>query len=214
MVDGTAQVATARVNVIERVVGGIIVLSRYLLVVFYFGLIAALGIYAVVFARHVWDMALRHDETSVLEALTVMLHLIDAALVASLTIMVVFSNYENFVGRAISRDAREVAWLGRLDPLSLKVKIATTVITISLIYMLKVLIDFETHTPENVLWRLVICCFFVVAGLALVAIDRMSDGHGRALHPETAATPPAPGPATRRGSTPAPPRTAVTPAGL
>lgn len=208
MVDGTTQVATARVNPIERLVGGAIVLSRYLLVVFYFGLIAALGIYGAVFARHVWDMALRHEQLSVLEALTTMLHLIDAALVASLTIMVVFSNYENFVGRAISRDAREVAWLGRLDPLSLKVKIATTVITISLIYMLKVLIDFETHTPENVLWRLVICGFFIIAGLALVAIDRMSDDTGRGVFGETAAAPSIPEATTRRGS--APPRTTTT----
>lgn len=187
--DGTIRAATARLGAMERVVGGIIVLSRYLLVVFYLGLIAALGIYATVFARHIWEMALRHDTLSVLEALAIMLHLIDAALVASLTIMVVFSNYENFVGRAIPRDAHGVAWLGRLDPLSLKVKIATTVITISLIYMLKVLIDFETHTPENVLWRLVICCFFIAAGLALVAIDRMSGGHVKSLPPESAAPP-------------------------
>lgn len=187
--DGTVRAATARLGAMERVVGGIIVLSRYLLVVFYLGLIAALGIYATVFARHIWEMALRHDTLSVLDALAIMLHLIDAALVASLTIMVVFSNYENFVGRAIPRDAHEVAWLGRLDPLSLKVKIATTVITISLIYMLKILIDFETHTPENVLWRLVICCFFIVAGLALVAIDRMSGGHGKSLPRESAAPP-------------------------
>lgn len=180
MTDGTDEAAAARPSVVERVLGGLIVLSRYLLAAFYLGLIAALAVYAVVFGRYVWDMARRYDEVSVLEALAAMLQLIDATLVASLTVMVLFSSYENFVGRVIARDAREVAWLGRLDPLGLKVKIASTIITISLIYMLKVLIDFETHPPEHILWRLVICCFFIVAGLALVAIDRLSGDQGKA----------------------------------
>ena len=63
------------------------------------------------------------------------------------------------------------------------------VITISLIYMLKILIDFETQTPENVMWRLVICCFFIIAGLVLVTIERMSGGYGKAL-PRKSTTPP------------------------
>lgn len=163
-------------DAIERMVGGLVVVSRYLLVVFYLGLVAALAVYAFVFARHVWMLAARHEDLSVLAALATMLQLIDAALVASLTIMVVFSNYENFVGRVISRDAREVSWLGKLDPSSLKIKIATTIITIASIYMLKAFIDIEHHPPGQLLWQLVICGFFVVAGLALVAIDRMSGG--------------------------------------
>lgn len=164
----------APLNGMERLVGGLVVLSRYLLVVFYLGLVAALALYAFVFARHIWSLALQHETLSVLTALATMLQLIDAALVASLTIMVVFSNYENFVGRAISRDAREVSWLGKLDPSSLKIKIATTVITISSIYMLKIFIDIEKYPPQEIMWRLVICGFFVAAGLALVAIDRLS----------------------------------------
>lgn len=168
-----------RLNAIERVVGGLVVLSRYLLVVFYLGLVAALAIYAFVFARHIWNLALQHEGVSVLTALATMLQLIDAALVASLTIMVVFSNYENFVGRVISRDAREVSWLGRLDPSSLKIKIATTIITISSIYMLKVFIDIDKHPPGEILWRLVICGFFVLAGIALVMIDRLAPVAGK-----------------------------------
>jgi uncharacterized protein (TIGR00645 family) len=183
--DGTvrAEAETTRVlpqlNPMERMVGGLVVLSRYLLVVFYLGLVAALAVYAFVFARHIWQLALRHEETTVLTALATMLQLIDAALVASLTIMVVFSNYENFVGRAISREAREVSWLGRLDPSSLKIKIATTIITISSIYMLKVFIDIEKHAPDQILWQLVICGFFLLAGVALVAIDRLAGSYAK-----------------------------------
>lgn len=161
-------------NLFENVVGTLIVLSRYLLVVFYLGLVVALAIYALVFARFIWILGLNFAEASVLQALATMLQLIDAALVASLTIMVVFSNYENFVGRVIPSTAQKVSWLGRLDPSELKIKIATTVITISSIYMLKVLIEPDGYTFEQIIMRLMICAFFVFAGLALVAIDRLA----------------------------------------
>jgi uncharacterized protein (TIGR00645 family) len=156
----------------------VVVASRYLLVVFYLGLVLALLVYALVFARFIWDLgqqAVAQQGVSVLVALATMLQLIDAALVASLTIMVIFSNYENFVGRPISRDASPVSWLGRLDPSSLKIKIATTIITISSIYMLKVFIDLEVYGDDRqIMWRLIICGFFVIAGLALVGIDRLA----------------------------------------
>lgn len=162
----------------ERLIDGIVVASRYLLVVFYIGLVIALAVYALVFARYIWELgehAMTRPGVNVLTALATMLQLIDAALVASLTIMVIFSNYENFVGRPISQDSSPVSWLGRLDPSSLKIKIATTIITISSIYMLKVFIDLEDYGDDRqIMWRLIICGFFVVAGLALVAIDRLA----------------------------------------
>lgn len=173
---------TVPLNAIERAVGGLVAVSRYLLVVFYLGLVAALAVYAFVFARHVWLLALRHEEISLLTALATMLQLIDAALVASLIIMVVFSNYENFVGRGISRDAREVSWLGKLDQSSLKIKIATTLITIASIYMLKVFLDIENHPPEQIVWQLVLCGFFVISGFALGAIDRVSGAKANPFH--------------------------------
>jgi uncharacterized protein (TIGR00645 family) len=162
----------------ERLIDGIVIASRYLLVVFYLGLVLALAVYALVFARFIWDLgrqAIAAPGVNVLAALATMLQLIDAALVASLTIMVIFSNYENFVGRPISQASSPVSWLGRLDPSSLKIKIATTIITISSIYMLKVFIDLEDYGDDRqITWRLIICGFFVVAGLALVAIDRFA----------------------------------------
>lgn len=155
-----------------------VVASRYLLVVFYLGLVLALAVYALVFARFIWELAqqaIGQDSVNVLAALATMLQLIDAALVASLTIMVIFSNYENFVGRPISSSSSPVSWLGRLDPSSLKIKIATTIITISSIYMLKVFIDLEQYGDDRqIMWRLIICGFFVAAGLALVFIDRIA----------------------------------------
>ena len=174
--------------VIGRLIGRIIVLSRYILVVFYLGLIVALGIYAAVYARMIYAMALSYDEMSGVEALATMLSLIDFALVASLAVMVIISNYENFVGPIVSDSNTAISWLARLDPGALKIKIGATIITISSIYLLKVLIDVEQYRSHDLMWKLAIFVTFILAALALVLIDRIgvvyrdATGKGRIVH--------------------------------
>ena len=61
-----------------------------------------------------------------------MLGLIDAALIASLVVMVIISGYENFVSRFDAED--EVHWLGTIDAGSLKIKVASTIVAISSVF--------------------------------------------------------------------------------
>ena len=84
---------------VEIFVESIILASRWLLVVFYIGLGLALALYAVSFGFKLWDFAshlIGMDET---ETILKILALIDAALIASLVVMVIISGYENFVSR-------------------------------------------------------------------------------------------------------------------
>jgi len=78
-------------KLIERTVEATILGSRWLLVVFYLGLTVALGVYAVSFGRklleYVGKIAIIDDSDSILK----ILGLIDAALVASLIVMVIIS---------------------------------------------------------------------------------------------------------------------------
>lgn len=157
----------------EKTLGRLVLTSRYILIVFFIGLIAALVIYAAVFLRLVYDMALRMPVLEGVEALALMLSLIDAALVASLTIMVIVSNYESFVSRVLG-DGRHgsLSWLGRLDPSTLKIKVGSTIIAISSVYLLKVLIDIEHYPKEDVMWKVIMFLGLVAGALALVWIDR------------------------------------------
>lgn len=89
---------------LEQFVESIILASRWLLVVFYLGLAAGLALYAVSFGKKLWDFAgkvFMLDET---DTILKMLGLIDAALVASLIVMVIISGYENFVSRFDNAD--------------------------------------------------------------------------------------------------------------
>lgn len=123
-------------KLIERTVEATILGSRWLLVVFYLGLTVALGVYAVSFGRklleYVGKIAIIDDSDSILK----ILGLIDAALVASLIVMVIISGYENFVSRFDNAQGK-LTWLGKIDAGSLKVKVASTIVLISSIHLLQ-----------------------------------------------------------------------------
>ena len=90
---------------LEHLVESVILASRWLLVVFYLGLAIALGLYAVSFLRKLYDFTTKVLVVEETDAILKMLALIDAALVASLVVMVIISGYENFVSRFDNADS-------------------------------------------------------------------------------------------------------------
>lgn len=95
---------------IERIILG----SRWILVVFYLGLAVGLLAYAVAFTVKLWEGVRSTLVYTGPEMILAMLGLIDAALVASLLVMVMLSGYSNFVSRFDGAD-EVTGWLGRLD---------------------------------------------------------------------------------------------------
>jgi uncharacterized protein (TIGR00645 family) len=160
---------------IELFVERIILASRWLLVVFYLGLAAALALYAVSFVKKLYQYAqkvLTLDET---DAILSMLGLIDAGLVASLVVMVIVSGYENFVSRFDDTE-NEMAWLGKIDAGSLKIKVASTIVAISSIHLLQVFLNASTYDTTQIMWLTIVHMAFVVSALLLAYIDRVMAG--------------------------------------
>ncbi|HUQ36574.1 MAG TPA: TIGR00645 family protein [Aestuariivirga sp.] len=157
---------------LEHLVESVILASRWLLVVFYLGLAVALGLYALSFLRKLYDftkMVLVVDET---DAILKMLALIDAALVASLVVMVIISGYENFVSRFDNADS-EVSFLGKIDAGSLKIKVASTIVAISSIHLLQIFLNIASYTDNQVMWLTIMHMAFVFSALFLAYIDRV-----------------------------------------
>ena len=73
---------------IEKAVESVILASRWLLVVFYLGLALALAVYAVSFGSKLFEFMLNINGLDDANAILKLLGLIDAALVASLVVMV------------------------------------------------------------------------------------------------------------------------------
>jgi uncharacterized protein (TIGR00645 family) len=104
----------------------------------------------------------------VLGALT----LVDLTLVGSLIVMVMLSGYENFVSKLDIGDVQKsLAWLGKLDAGSLKIKVAASIVAISSIHLLKA---FMNSIPNDKLVLLVVIHLtFVVSALMLAVMDRV-----------------------------------------
>ena len=158
---------------LELLVENIILASRWLLVVFYLGLAVALGIYAVSFLFKLVSFAGDVTQLNDTDTILKMLGLIDAALVASLVVMVIISGYENFVSRFDNNDG-EVHWLGTIDAGSLKIKVASTIVAISSIHLLQVFLNSAQYTNAQLMWLTIIHLAFVVSALFLAYIDKLS----------------------------------------
>ena len=157
---------------LELLIETVILASRWLLVVFYLGLALALAVYGVTFGVKLWDFVSKVFVIGEADAILKMLGLIDAALVASLVVMVIISGYENFVSRFDNEDT--VHWLGEIDAGSLKIKVASTIVAISSIHLLQIFLNVNKYSSEHLMWYTLIHIAFVVSALFLAYIDRVS----------------------------------------
>jgi len=157
---------------IEHLVEAIILGSRWILVVFYVGLAAALALYALSFGRKLMEYVMHIADMGDTDAILKMLGLIDAALVASLIVMVIISGYENFVSRFDNAEG-ELSWLGKIDAGSLKVKVASTIVAISSIHLLQVFLNAASYASDKLMWLTIMHMAFVFSALFLAYIDRV-----------------------------------------
>ncbi len=157
---------------LELFVERIILASRWLLVIFYIGLGIALALYAVSFASKLWKFASHLFTIDEAESILDMLGLIDAALIASLVVMVIISGYENFVSRFDEDD--KVHWLGEIDAGSLKIKVASTIVAISSIHLLQIFLNVDKYASDKLMWYTLIHIAFVISALFLAFIDRVA----------------------------------------
>jgi uncharacterized protein (TIGR00645 family) len=158
---------------LELFVERLILASRWILVIFYMGLGAALAVYAFSFILKFGEIALHVTSMGENDMILAMLALIDAALVASLIVMVMISSYENFVGRFDESSGTELSWLGKLDSGSLKIKVASSIVAISSIHLLQVFLN-AAHYPDNkIMWLTILHLTFVVSALMLGYLEKI-----------------------------------------
>jgi uncharacterized protein (TIGR00645 family) len=106
------------------------------------------------------------------------LTLIDLTLVASLIVMVMLSGYENFVSKLELEGAeKSLAWLGKLDAGSLKIKVAASIVAISSIHLLKAFMNYSSVTTEKMIVLMATHLTFVISALLLAAMDRIIPVH-------------------------------------
>ena len=104
----------------------------------------------------------------------VVLGLIDVVMISNLLIMVIVGGYETFVSRMnLEGHPDQPEWLSHVNASVLKVKLATAIIGISSIHLLKTFINAENYSEKVLLWQTLIHLAFLFSALAIALADRM-----------------------------------------
>ena len=201
-----------------RTLGSMIFFSRWLQAPLYIGLIVAQGIYVYQFfleLSHLIHDVIQGKVVLVANAAGVMeevvkpiteqqimiavLGMIDVVMIANLLVMVIVGGYETFVSRLNLRGhPDEPEWLSHVNAGALKVKLATALIGISSIHLLRSFIQLGTPAPiklevgmtveqqvqlaehaaqamnQTMLWQVVVHLAFVFSAILLAMTDRIT----------------------------------------
>jgi uncharacterized protein (TIGR00645 family) len=104
----------------------------------------------------------------------VVLGLIDVVMISNLLIMVIVGGYETFVSRMhLESHPDQPEWLSHVNASVLKVKLATAIIGISSIHLLKTFINAANYEEKVLIWQTVIHVAFLLSAMAIAACDRL-----------------------------------------
>ena len=174
--------------------------SRWLQLPLYLGLIAAQAVYVYHFwAELVHLLEAAFGSKSALEALItsigyktefqivslnetvimlVVLALIDVVMISNLLIMVIVGGYETFISRMnLEQHPDQPEWLSHVNASVLKVKLATAIIGISSIHLLKTFINAANYDVKVLMWQTIIHAVFLLSALAIALTDKLM-AHG------------------------------------
>ena len=104
----------------------------------------------------------------------VVLALIDVVMISNLLIMVIVGGYETFVSHlGLEGHQDQPEWLSHVNASVLKVKLATAIIGISSIHLLKTFINAPNYDEKVLLWQTVIHVAFLLSAIAIAYTDKI-----------------------------------------
>ena len=188
-----------------RPLPNLIFASRWLQLPLYLGLIAAQAVYVFHFwveLVHLLEAAfgnqnalqalitsIGYKATAPITALNetiimlVVLALIDVVMISNLLIMVIVGGYETFVSRMnLEGHPDQPEWLSHVNASVLKVKLATAIIGISSIHLLKTFINADNYTDKVLIAQTVIHIAFLLSAMAIAFTDRLMSGPSHGHH--------------------------------
>ena len=134
----------------QNALASLIFLSRWLQAPLYLGLIVAQGVYVYHFIIELFHLIGKAAHIEEKEIMLTVLGLIDVVMIANLLIMVIVGGYETFVSRLrLEGHPDEPEWLSHVNAGVLKVKLATALIGISSIHLLKTFIEIGTPGTDR-----------------------------------------------------------------
>ncbi|HSH88477.1 MAG TPA: YqhA family protein [Ramlibacter sp.] len=188
-----------------RPLPNLIFASRWLQLPLYLGLIAAQAVYVFHFwveLIHLLEAAFG-SQTALQSLITsigykqnvaitslnetvimlVVLALIDVVMISNLLIMVIVGGYETFVSRMnLQGHPDQPEWLSHVNASVLKVKLATAIIGISSIHLLKTFINADNYSDRVLIAQTAIHITFLLSAIAIAYTDQIMSGIAERKH--------------------------------
>ena len=183
------------VKSVENGIESFIFASRWLQAPVYLGLIVAAGVYVYKFFVELIHLMFEVEHLTEIEVMLYILGLIDISMVMNLLIIVIVGGYTIFTSRIDFGDAEDrPQWLDNMDSGILKIKLASSLASISGVHLLKTFIDIheaETNAGfEGVMIEIVIHIIFIISALLLAFVEKILHGNHAAAaaahHPPVA----------------------------
>jgi uncharacterized protein (TIGR00645 family) len=170
----TAPPGNGGISRLEQGFEVIVFASRWIQAPLYAGLIMAECLYAYKFLTELWEMIHNIRELSETIFMLGVLSLIDITMVANLLTMVVIGGYATFVSKLDLEGHRDRPdWLSHVDPGTIKVKLATSLIGISSIHLLKAFVNIANVDAEHIKWQILIHLTFLGSTILLAWTDKL-----------------------------------------
>ncbi len=117
------------------------------------------------------EAPLKITETAIM---LVVLGLIDVVMISNLLIMVIIGGYETFVSRMnLEGHPDQPEWLSHVNASVLKIKLATAIIGISSIHLLKTFINASAYDEKTLIAQTSIHITFLISAVAIAYTDRL-----------------------------------------
>ena len=151
--------------------------SRWLQAPLYIGLIGAQLVYVVQFLRELVHLIelMTFKNIAEQEIMLIVLGLIDVVMISNLLVMVIVGGWETFVSRLeLETHPDQPEWLSHVNAGVLKVKLATAIIGISSIHLLKTFINAANYDEKTLMWQTIIHIAFLFSALAIAWTEKLS----------------------------------------
>lgn len=149
--------------------------SRWIMAPIYFGMTLVLLVLAIKFFQELYHFVPQILDLPDSEIILKLLTFIDLTLVGSLTVIVMFSGYENFVSRMdIESDTEKLEWLGTHDYGSLKTKVTSSIVAISSIHLLKIFMNLNATDNDKLQWYVILHLTLVISAFVMGYLDKIT----------------------------------------
>lgn len=159
----------------KRLIEKIIYASRWLLFPVYIGLSFGFILLTLKFFQQISNIFSKLFLISESGLILIVLSSIDIALVGGLLVMVMFSGYENFILKmTVDNKDQKLSWMGKMDVNSVKNKVASSIVAISSVHLLRIFMEADKIKNDKIMWCIIIHLSFVISAFGMAYIDKMS----------------------------------------